>query len=71
MTQPQPWHTSVYTRELAPRLGTWQIRAYGAMQLRDSMGNQGEATLQRDGRAEVIVRSAGRNETRLNLDLTA
>lgn len=69
--QPRSWHTSVYTRELAPRLGTWQIRAYGTMQLRDSMGNQGEATLQRDGRAEVIVRSAGRNETRLNLDLTA
>lgn len=61
----------IITSELAPRLGTWQIRAFGTMQLRDSVGNQGEATLQRDGRAEVVIRSASSSQTRLKLDLTA
>ena len=61
----------IITSELAPRIGTWQIRAYGALQLRDSEGNQGEATLQRDGRAEVVIRHPSGQSTRSTLDLTA
>ncbi len=61
----------IITSELAPRIGTWQIRAYGTLQLRDSEGNQGEATLQRDGRAEVVIRQPGGQSTRLTLDLMA
>ena len=37
------------TSELAPRIGTWRIRGYGALDLSDNAGNRGRLTLDRSG----------------------
>lgn len=59
----------IITSELAPRIGTWRIRAYGSLNLRDSRGNQGVVKLDRDGLAEVEVRGPDRQIVRLHLQL--
>jgi hypothetical protein len=45
----------VITSELAPRIGTWRIRGYGALDLSDSAGNRGRLSLDRSGLAFVTV----------------
>lgn len=45
------------TSELAPHLfGPWHIRGYGALQLTDTLGQQGVLSLDRQGQASVVVR---------------
>lgn len=45
----------VITSELAPRIGTWRIRGFGAMDLSDSTGNRGWLSLDRSGLALVTI----------------
>jgi len=41
--------------ELAPRIGGWRIRGYGALDLSDNAGNHGRLTLDRSGQAFVSI----------------
>ena len=59
----------IITSELAPRIGTWRIRAYGSLNLRDTHGNQGVVRLDREGHAEAEVRGADGQIIRLRLQL--
>jgi len=43
------------TSELAPRIGRWRIRGYGALDLSDSSGNHGRLSLDRSGLVQVSV----------------
>jgi hypothetical protein len=45
----------IITSELAPRVGTWRIRGYGALDLSDNAGNRGRLSLDRTGLAFVSV----------------
>ncbi len=47
--------TGIITSELAPGLGRWRIRGYGALDLADSAGNRGRLSLDRSGMAFVSV----------------
>ena len=45
----------IITSELAPRIGRWRIRGYGALALSDNAGNRGRLSLDRAGLALVSV----------------
>jgi hypothetical protein len=45
----------VITSELAPRIGNWWIRGYGALDLSDSAGDRGRLSLDRTGLVLVTV----------------
>jgi hypothetical protein len=45
----------IITSELAPRIGTWHIRGYGALDLSDNAGNRGRLSLDRSGLAFASI----------------
>jgi len=45
----------VMTSELAPRVGHWRIRGYGALDLSDNAGNRGRLSLDRSGLALISI----------------
>ncbi|MEP7199772.1 MAG: hypothetical protein ABI874_08155, partial [Chloroflexota bacterium] len=49
----------IINSELAPRLGGWRIRGYGALDLQDSDGNRGQLSLDRSGVAFVSISRKG------------
>ena len=59
----------IITSELAPRIGTWRIRAHGSLKLRDTDGNEGEVKLDRDGQVQAEVRGQDEKTRRLHLTL--
>jgi hypothetical protein len=48
----------IITSELAPGLGNWRIRGFGALDLSDSAGNRGRLTLNRSGLVFVSITSS-------------
>ena len=48
----------IITSELAPGLGNWRIRGFGALDLSDSAGNRGRLTLDRSGLVFVSITSS-------------
>jgi hypothetical protein len=45
----------IITSELAPGLGSWQIRGFGSLDLSDNAGNRGKLTLDRSGLVVVSL----------------
>jgi hypothetical protein len=43
------------TSELAPRIGTWRIRGYGQLILKDNQGNRGKLVLDRSGEVSIMI----------------
>lgn len=62
--------TGIITSELAPGLGKWRIRGYGALDLSDSAGNHGRITLDRSGDAFVSISRRDGQELQLHERLT-